>query len=352
MDEWQDISQSKFQDTIRAYKADLDAASSVIRCLEGLPELQAMHGDLKSRCMRTILSNLLQTVAAIQGQLPPLSAFYTEETTWGSTPVVRVNDQDFQRHRQECVRILDELRDNFQWIHEHLELWHAQEGGKISDGDMSDAWNVTENMVYSDYLQAYTALMARYPQYPMLSTNDSQLPERQLFAMKRVMDEKSAKIMEEIELYLKVYDILWKYWHTMDIIQNPPSRVQRAVQHLRHSMHKLPSQYDLRALRFPWHTDDPVTKFYAAKYAAYPFGSLHRVTRPVVLSNTQSVLHYIQQQHNTLHQALPALPVSLRLEHGAYYNQAVSAIETYITRARPLCIPSLADLRRRERAGR
>jgi hypothetical protein len=348
MDEWKDIRQSKFGDIMLAYKADLQAATWVINCLEGLPELQAMHGDLKSRCMRIIIFSLLETVAPIQRQLPPLSAFYTENTTWGPTSVVSVNDAEFERHREACVRTLDELRDALQWIHEHLELWHAQEAGKISGDEMSDADNVTENMVYSDYKQNYTALMSRYPQYPMLSTNNSHPPLQHT----RVSDEQSVQIMHEIDLYCTAYGILWEYCNFVESIPDSPKNMQIAVQTLRQHAVELPSAYELRDQTFAFNPAVPPTKFYRTRYAVYPFGSSDRLTRPIVLSKAKTVLECMQRHCDTFRQALPALPVSLRLEHDGIYNRTVSAFEAWSEQARPLSSPSQADLRRMQEGRR
>jgi hypothetical protein len=87
-------------------------------------------------------------------------------------------------------------------------------------------------------------------------------------------------------------------------------------------------------------------------YAVYPFGSSDRLTRPILLSNTQTVVDFMTSHRDSFRQALPALPVSLRSEHDGIYNRTVSAIEAWVRQARPLSIPSQADLRRMQEGRR
>jgi hypothetical protein len=138
---FRDIEKSPNKERILRYKADLEALQKVVGTLEqpyGLPALLAMHGDLKSRCLIPIIEGTLQEVAALRADLTPLSDWYRENMQprpqpQHPEPDVTVSDWNFREQREACERTLDEVKERLEWLDGHLEDWHVQEAGKISD---------------------------------------------------------------------------------------------------------------------------------------------------------------------------------------------------------------------------
>jgi hypothetical protein len=249
---FRDIEKSPKKARILRYKADLEALQKVVGTLEqphGLPELLAMHGDLKSRCLIPIIAGTLQEVAVLRAQLPPLSDWYRENTQprpqpQHPEPDVTVSDWNFREQRKACERTLDEVKERLEWLDGHLEDWHVQEAGKISDVevrangvyDWSATWNHNEATIWSSYKEGYKALMAPL-ENPEFSSNNS---HSKLFSHRTLVgDSHSVEVMAEIDQFLAAHDKVWTY---CEFVEKIPTKVDSFTS----MISQLPTEYDLR----------------------------------------------------------------------------------------------------------
>ncbi len=147
-------------------------------------------------------------------------------------------------------------------------------------------------------------------------------------------------IMDEIKLFLAAHDKVWTYCHFVE-------KHITTIQPFQSMIYKLPSQYDLVRTT---HFANPPRRYYRTRYAVYSSPTQDTISRPVVLSNTESLLSFMRTQVNTVIAALST--AELRTEHDALYHDVVDAFHVWIEVARPLCMPSLAALRARQQGGR
>ena len=170
MDEqWTNIEESRYGQEILRYKADRAALDEITHALGSLPDTLIIHSDLKSRCLAVLLPVLMDEVKPVIQSLPDESAFYFEPTHDLEQPrITRVKDTPFETHREECREKLELLRDAFKSAHHFIDMWFAQEFGKIrmvevhpihGICDWSNTYNHLEDTIYQDYLKGYNALM-------------------------------------------------------------------------------------------------------------------------------------------------------------------------------------------------
>jgi hypothetical protein len=328
---WNDIENSQNKARILRYKSDLEALQKVVLALKqphGLPEL-----------LIPIIEGTLQEVATLRAQLPPLSAWYMENKQalpqpQHPGPDVKVSDWNYREQRKACERTLDEVKERLEWLDGLLENWHVQETGKT---------NGKETLIWSNYKEGYNALMAPL-ENPNFSTDGSQ---SKLFSHNTmVCDSHSVAVMAEIDLLLEARAKVWKY---CEFLEGIPMNVKS----LKSMIYKLPSEYDLKTTRI-YSVDFIERSFYRTRYEVYSFPSYDRISRPVVLSNTRLLLAFMRAQYKTVRDSLPSAEQSIHnsTEYERFYNETVSAFEKWIALARPLCMPSLAELRVREQGGR
>ena len=167
MSEWQHINSSTEARPIMRYRADITAIDVILHSLGGLADTMAMHIDLKSRCWISLINASLPQLAALRQQVPPVSDFYREEQQQGGQLLVSVNTNAFQRQRDAAALVIADLKAALRGIRTELDVWHAQEYGKITlpgedpqgHDDMSESWKYIERMIWNTYTGSYATLM-------------------------------------------------------------------------------------------------------------------------------------------------------------------------------------------------